>query len=558
MRGAWLTPRTLDVRTFVPLLLVLGLGCEGLVINPPARPYRDRDDIVPGVVQPAPQTRAARLTHLQWENSVQDLFGLDAPLGLASSFQTDALPGGAIFDNPGGSLLVDDGLWTNYRDAAASAAATVTGDSTVMARIDPSSDAATFIRDFGALAHRRPLTDAETTEYMTVYAAAAGNYGTGVDDHTAGVRLVIEAMLQSPQFLYRVEQSRERSDGTIPLDSYEIASRLSYALWNSMPDRPLFAAAEAGELTDPENVRAHARRMLEDPRADAMMVHYHRQLFEVDEYSGIAPDPATFPNASSQLGAHAATEHDMFVVEIAMRREGTYADLLTSPDTFVNQELADIYGLEGSFDDAFQPVSLDPAQRAGIFTQVGFLANNATSRNPDPIHRGVFVAEQIACVHIEAPPDDVPPVPVIPGATNREMVAMHTEQPGSICAGCHAQIINPFGFPFESYDAVGAWRDEDNGQAVRTDAAPPIDGAATQVAGARDLAHALAESQWTHECYVRHWVEYALGRPAAAEDQALVTDLGARSAAGELTIRELVVELVSSKAFLHRSTREEY
>jgi hypothetical protein len=533
-------------------------GCEGLVGEPPARPFAEPDDVAPGVVQPAPQTRLPRLTHRQYENAVRDLFGLEARLGVGETFRPDSIPGGAIFDNPGGELRVDGLLWEGYQSASREVAALVVADAALLERVDPSGDADTFIRELGARAQRRPLTDDEVTEYRTVYASAAGLYGPEVDDRTAGVRLVIEAMLQSPGFLYRHERSDEREDGTIPLDGYEVASRLSFALWNSMPDEELFEAAAADELRDPEAVAAQARRMLDDPRAEDAVVDFHRQLFGARYFNEIEPDREAFPQVSDDLPRFALEEHDRFVVEIVLGRDGTYADLLTSNDTFVNAELASIYGLEGEFGAEFEPVTLDPNRRRGVLTQVGFLAANATRLQPDPIHRGVFVAEKVAGVHIQAPPDDLPAPPVLPGATNREIVEQHTEQPGSVCAGCHTQIINPFGFAFESYDAVGAWRDTDNGHPVDTTARVPIDGVATPVAGAPDLVQTLAESLQAHEAYVAHWIEYAFGRQLKSEDQALVTALGARSASGELTVRELMVELVSSRAFLQRSTREEY
>lgn len=543
------------------LALACLVGCQGFVGDTPSRPGDGERRIPEGVVVPAPQTRLARLTHTQWENTVIDLFGFDGPTGLSEALRADSLPGEAIFDNPGGALDVDEVLWSGYQRAAGVLAERATTDEAIFARIAPETggddrDRATrFVRAFGERAHRRPLTDDEVSEYVMLYDSASGLYGA-TDDLHSGVRLVLEAMLQSPFLLYRVELSSARESGTIPLDDHEIASRLSYALWDSMPDEELFAAARAGMLSDPESVAVQARRMVDDPRAEAVFVRFHRQLFDVDDFEGIAPSPDRFPDAPRDLGALAAEEHDRFVREIVFGRDGGYRDLLTSPDTFVNAELAAIYGVPGSFGEAMELVTLDPAQRRGVFTQIGFLASNATQTSPDPIHRGVFLAERIACVHIDAPPDDITPPPVIEGATNRETVANHTEQPGSRCAGCHAQIINPFGFPFESYDATGAWREIDNGQPVDTTGSPPIDGVPTPVGGAVELADAMAESTWVHECYVRHWVERTMGRHAEPEDQALVSQLAEGSRVGSLSIRELVVQIVTSRAFLHRSTRE--
>lgn len=539
---------------------VLLAACQGFVGDTPNRPG-DGDDILEGVVLPAPQTRVPRLTHDQWEATAQDLLHLDGETGLASTLRTDSLPGDAVFTNRGESLHVDEVLWGNYQRAASELADRVTADSALLERLLPpgatmdEAGAASLVRELGLRAHRRPLDATEHEEYMTLYRRGAGLYGA-LDAFRSGVRLVLEAMLQSPHFLYRVELSSTRVEGVVPLDDYEIASRLSYALWGSMPDEELFAAAAAGMLGDPAGVEAQARRMLDDPRAERMMVDFHRQLFDVDTFAGIAPSPELYPDASEQLGEHAAREHDLFVREIVLEREGTYRDLLTSTTTFANDELARIYGLSGSFGPELVPVTLDESQRRGILTQVGFLASNATRTDPDPIHRGVYLAERIACIHINAPPEDTPPVSPVPGRTNRQSIEDHTEQPGSVCAGCHSQIINPFGFPFESYDAIGGWRTEDRGFTLDTTSSPPIDGVPTPVNDATELAEALADSQWAHECYVRHWIEYALGRHAAAEDAALVTELAEGSRAGELAVRELVVSIVTSRAFLTRNLRE--
>lgn len=543
-----------------PVALLLA-ACQGFVGDTPNRPGGDDDDLPEGVVLPAPQTRVPRLTHEQWEATVQDLLYLDGPTGLVDTLRTDSLPGDAVFSNRGDVLQVDEVLWGGYQRAAAALAERVTSDPTLLGRILPpgatmdEAGAIQLIRELGLRAHRRPLEPTEEEEYLTLYRRGAGLYGD-LDPFRSGVRLVLEAMLQSPHFLYRVELSNTRVQGIIPLDDYEVASRLSYALWGSMPDEELFAAAAAGMLTDPAEVEIQARRMLDDPRAERSMVEFHRQLFDVASFAGIAPSPEHFPDMPAELAQYAIQEHDLFVREIVLAREGTYRDLLTSTMTFANDTLARIYGLSGSFGSELVPVMLDASQRRGIFTQVGFLASNATRTDPDPIHRGVYLAERIACIHLNAPPEDTPPVAPAPGRTNRQTIEDHTEQPGSVCASCHAQVINPFGFPFEHYDAIGAWREDDRGFPIDTRANPPIDGVPTPVNDATDLAEALADSQWAHECYVQHWIEYALGRRTAPEDAALVAELAGRSRDGELSVRELVVAIVTSRAFLTRSVQE--
>jgi hypothetical protein len=176
--------------------------------------------------------------------------------------------------------------------------------------------------------------------------------------------------------------------------------------------------------------------------------------------------------------------------------------------------------------------------------------------DPDPIHRGVFLAKRIVCARIGVPPGDIPPLPPPEGRTNRETVEEHTEKDGTVCASCHAAIINPLGFPFEHYDAVGAYRAEDNGHPVDAASMPSIGGKEVAVNDALDLASALADSRVVHECYARHWLEFAYGRAQSPLDASIVARLGEASADGALSIKELIVGLVKTEAFLTRSAEE--
>jgi len=511
---------------------------------------------------PAPSTRAARLTHAQWENSVRDLFRLGGDGEFANLLRSDPVQSGFAFDNNSLTLEVDEALWSGYQRAAAEVATFVTSDPARLGAISPpdGGDAAAraraFVSELGLRAHRRPLDDVELAEYLALFDMGPALYD-GLTAFQAGARILIEALLQSPHFLYRVETGVETAaSGLIALGDHEIAARLSYTLWNTMPDDALFDAAASSALRDTAEVERQARRMLADARAEAVVEHFHAQLFESDRFDDVNPSPAFYPDAPDELGALAATEQAMFVRDLVFEQNGSYADLLTSTDTFVNADLARVYGLSGSFGTSFARAALDPTQRRGILTHVGFLAANASSVNPDPIHRGVFIARRIACMALAAPPADVPPLPEPAGRTNRETVEEHTQNPDTICANCHATIINPLGFPFESYDAIGQFRTEDSGQPVDTRGDALIGSTRAQVAGALELATALAASEDVHACYARHWLEFAYGRPDAAQDAALIDRLAQSSLAQDASIAELIVALVTSRSFLSRSGEE--
>lgn len=563
---------------------VLACGGEISVRNDGDSPARGAGNIAsisggPETEPPAPSTRAARLTHPQWENSVRDLFHLGDDTSFSKMLRSDPVQSGFLFDNNSTTLSVDDALWSGYQRAAEQIAEYVTTDASRLnpwlpavtpgaapgataapppaTATDPEARARGFVEGFGLRAHRRPLTAQERDEYLALFRMGSAMY-PGMGGFEAGARLVVEAMLQSPHFLYRLEQSADERAGKIPLTSYEVASRLSFALWNTMPDAALLESAQANRLIESGEVAAQAQRMLADPRAQEVVGHFHDQLFQVGRFESIKPAPGVFPDLPTNFGAEVATEQRRFVRETLFAGQGGFEALITSTDTYVNADLGKLYGIANasSFGSDFRKVTLDASQRRGIFTQLGFLALNATSVNPDPIHRGVFLARRFTCATISAPPAMVPPLPEPMGRTNRETVEAHTQMPGTICASCHASIINPLGFPFESYDAIGRYRTMDNNHPVVTSSDPTIGGQQVHVDNALDLAEALADSAQAHQCYMQHWLEFAYGRAQLPDDAGMIAKLAKLSHEDHQPVLRLITALVTSPAFLNRSTKE--
>ena len=416
-------------------------------------------------------------------------------------------------------------------------------------------DAETFVREFGRKAFRRSLTDEEVQVYVDAFPDAP-DYYTDSTGFEAGVRLTIESMLQAPFFVYRIESSEDEVSGVIPLSNYEVASRLSYFLWDSMPDDELLDVAEAGMLEDRDGVAEQAARMLDDSKAHDAVLQFHDALHNTKHFEDADPNPAVYPDAPADIGYLAAEEHEAFVRDVIFDQNGSYIDMLTSTETFVNQDTAPLYGLDpAGFGPEFTKASLDPTQRKGIFTQLGFLIANATGVQPDPIHRGVFLASRVGCADIPAPPDDIPELPAVEGETNREAIEDLTEQPGSVCAGCHTTVINPWGYPFENYDSTGAWRTEDNGFPVDSAAEVVVGGQMVPVANAIDLMDVMASAYEVHACYAENWVQFANGRPTAIEDLPLVQRLAGLSME-ESTVKDTLIELAVSRPFRTRAVEE--
>ncbi len=548
--------------------MILSLcACKGGVINNTAdQSPSDIPQDAPPAGELAPSTGIMRLTHAQWENTVQDLFLLDAQLGLSSELRADTKNGHFLFDSYGGLLDVDGVLWSGYRRAAAAAAETLAADASLPERLgltsnEPSAVSAWLV-SFGMRACRRPIDEDTELPQLRAIFENGENYYPDLTPTLAGVRSTVEAVLQLPCFVYRTEgfEFAEQEEAVVALGPFELASRLSYALWNSMPDDQLLQRAQAGELSTEEAVVEEAHRMLEDPRANAVMERFHAQLFDSQSFSNPLVIDSISGTTAEALGRSAEAEFDAFINHVASDPTGNLMMILMSKTTFVDKNLAPLYGLSGSFGDELTQVELDE-NRAGVLTQIGFLASRGTRVQSDPIHRGVYIGERIACATIPAPPDDIPPFPEAEGQTNRELVESLTEsdpasgEPIMPCASCHASVINPFGYPLEYFGAAGQFRAEDNGFPINGASEPLVNPEPVPVDSPAAYASALSESQHIHDCYAKHWLEYLLGRTAAEEDKAYTAPIAQKSLDGG-AIKSILVELVSSQPFRFRRVEE--
>lgn len=506
-------------------------------------------------------TRFARLTHEQYDNTVRDL--LEQPAGApvySEAFRADAGSGQYLFDNDSFVLGVDQGLHRAYERAAAVIAQDFVNDTALYDKWVPSEGtdeerARGFIEAFGQRVHRRPLTSAQVDAYAGLYTLGSNTY-EDMQGLQGAVRLIVEALMTSPHFLYRTELSHEATGGIVKLDGYELANRLSYTLWNTLPDETLFAAADDGSLSDSAGLRAQVDRMLKDDRATAVFTKVLSQAMSVYRYSGISPNQTVFPDVPDNL-AELATEELALIMKDAYTNGRTYRELLLEPRTFVNADLAPLYGLEGSYGSEFEQVQLDGDERRGLLTTVGFLASNSSSVNPDPIHRGLFVAQTLLCSQVSAPPGEIPPLPTPePNETNREAIEAITEVPGSACAACHSTVINPFGFPFENFDAVGAIRLDDNGNPLDLATEPVIDGDKVEVDGALELIDALAEREIVYQCYGQLLSGYLMGRPYMRTDEDLANRIGT-AAFGDASLVDVIAEALVSPQFTYRRLEDE-
>lgn len=543
------------------LAVLSGAACSGTLGDPYGTETGDGGGgtgTEPGAQAIAPRSQFPRLSHVQWERTIADLFYLDGPTGLSASFTPDPL-GGKAFDNNEASLQVTPGLWADYQRAAEEVALLVTSDPALLAKIVPAGAPAdlagkrdAFLSAFGKRAFRRPLSAAEVKRFAEIFDQGPEMYPE-LDAFTAGARLSLEAFLQSPFFVYRPELGTGvGADGKIRLSGWEVATRLSYALWGSMPDEDLFAAAETGKLGSAAGVEEEARRLLGSDRARATLVAFHDQLYDADQYVSIQKNTNLYPYFDPAMGQDMRTELSLFVEHVLFTQKGGLKDLLTSRTTFVNARLAPVYGLdpEGLDNATFVQKELPEGERSGLLTRAGFLAWKGTMTQPDTILRGVFVNRRIVCQELGDPPPEAMGAKLGDEKTNRQKVEALTGK-GTCGETCHGNFINPMGFAFEHYGALGEYRTTDNDEPIDASATFPFQDGKVSYDGAVELSSVIAEQEQSHRCYARFWLEYLYGRDKKVQDNALLADVAAQSKEGA-TVEDVVVALVTSDAFLTR------
>jgi hypothetical protein len=485
-----------------------------------------------------------RLTRSEYASSVQALVGV--------AVSVDSLPAdervGAFPSNlaPVATLDVED-----YADAASTVAASAVANLSALtagcdrATLGDSACADRFIATMGARAHRRPIDATEAAAYKSLFTAQANG------DFANGIRVLLEAMLSSPYFLYLFESraAGATSPDPAPLDAYTRAARLSYLLWGSTPDDTLLAAAKAGSLDQPAAVRAQAERMLADPRARDAVATFHLDWLGIDQVDQITKDPMLFPQFTPAVAGAMQDEAARFATYVLFDGDRKVDTLLTAPFSFPPTPLLDLYGIRTAPSNGM-PVSLDATQRAGILTQLGFLAVHSHENQSSPVQRGKAIREFLLC---DPPPPPPPNVNAVapdpqPGLSTRERFAEHDKDPA--CAACHS-LIDGIGLGFEHYDAIGRFRTDDGGRPV--DATGHILGtedADGAFDGAVDLARRLAKSEQVRTCIAQKWFEFALGRaPAAADACSVQAAKQAMDAAGG-DLRELVLALVTTDSFV--------
>jgi hypothetical protein len=420
------------------------------------------------------------------------------------------------------------------------------------AAIGEVSCGAAFIDDVGPRAFRRPLTSGERDRLVALFQTSRVAYG-----FDEAIRLTLQAMLVSPAFLYRVDLGVAGADEAVIAlaSSYEMASRLSYFLWGTMPDAELFAAAERGELLDAAGVEVQARRMLDsaDGQAKARQAvgSFFRQWLGLERINDVTKDATAFPAYDASLNDKWRASLLAYVENVVFDGTGTLNELFTSPTLYVDPTLAALYDVDGADHVGFEPSVAPEGSRAGLLTQPGLMALLANPDQSSPIRRGVFVREKILCQPIEPPPADVviePPV-AQPDLTTRERFAAHTQ--AEECAACHV-MIDPIGFGFEAYDALGRFRTTENGLPIDvTGALEFTDDVSVEgpFNGALELSQKLAASSMVRDCVLGQAFTYAVGRVAdPAVDQCALEQVRARFAESG-SLREMLIAIATSEAF---------
>jgi hypothetical protein len=503
-------------------------------------------------------TPLRRLTRFEYANTVRHLLEVDAAPAL--DLPADEVTNG--FDNNSAILTVSALHAEKYILVSEALAKTAVQNlAALTASCDTTSKgeegcALEFAKRFGRLAFRRPTTAPDEQLLMTAF--TAGRDGA---DFSRGIEVMIRAALQSPHFLYRLETTSPAGAATplLPLSQFELATRLSYLIWASGPDDALLDAAAANALATPAAVAAKAREMLASPKAKGSIANFFNQWASTTRLDIVTKNTSLFPNFNTGLRDAMARELPAFVEYVLFTGDHKLSTLLTSNVGFVNRPLAELYGISPASipaDTGTHMITHSAEQgRAGLLTQAGFLSVQGHPDQTSPVLRGKFVRSMLLCDPPSPPPDNVDiSVPEVDeGATARVRFAAHLDA-GGTCNGCHV-LMDPIGFAFEKFDAMGQYRETENQQTIDVsgeifDALDPA--LAGAFVGVQEMAQKLANSDQVRDCVATQWFRYASGRREVQPDACSLGTLQASFGSSQGDLVELIVGITQTDAFLNR------
>lgn len=397
-------------------------------------------------------------------------------------------------------------------------------------------------------AFRRKATDEEIGRFVSLVEQSVAKG----DSFEQAMQVALTGALVSPHFLFRVERDPKPDDSKAQheLADYELASRLSYFLWSSLPDNELFADATNGNLTDERILTLHARRMLKDPRSNALVQNFAMQWLNLRLLDAVTPDPKVFPDFSPQLKADMRRETEMFV-QAVIQEDRSILDFIDGDFTFVNERLAKHYGILSIFGDEFRRVSIQDGKRAGVLTQASVLTLTSNPGRTSPVKRGKWVLENILGSPPPDPPPDVPSLEVAqkasPDASLRQQLEIHRQNP--VCASCH-KTMDAIGFGLENYDGVGRWRDKDGKFSIDSTAKLP---SGEQFQTPAELVQVLKKRKRDFaRCLSEKLLTYALGRGLMYYDRCAVDKMVDAVEKDDYRFSTLVTEIVKSEPFRKR------
>lgn len=495
-------------------------------------------------------TAFPRLTQLQWENSVRDILLLDKNPDLSSLFPGD--PQNTFFANDGNSLVVSDGLWQSYIKAAEDMSDRVGNEVALQTKLIPTAAAAltgdakikAILTPLLTRAYRRPPTNGELDRLVAMYKKGPELTGK-TDAQKAGLQTVVYLILQSPQFLYRIEIGDKKTE-LATLTAYEVAARLSYAAWNSIPDETLFKAAASGAILTEEGLKTQAARLMKDPKADYVLTHFYSKIFGTETYADvIKKDAEIAPKWPSTMGKSLVTEADLFINEVVVKENGGINELLSAPYAFVNADTAPFYKVAAPTGSDFVKTNLNSKERIGILTQLGFLARRSLEKESNAIRRGVLVSDKLLCADITSDvPTILPELSAPTGTKTARDIVNEISGPGTCGAMCHGDFINPSGYAFENYDAAGNYRIKDNNQPINAAANLRLRRGLVAYDGPQEFIKQISSSKDLHECTIRKAVGMLYAREVDKEDLTLIQNI-AKKSSESLSTRELFTEILS-------------